>query len=389
MSLYYLLKNLDREKFDPFMAYYFFNTGPDTAKIRSLNVPVCFLKSTREASDYWFIRFLRRRSPFKLIRILKLFSRNFLEFILIKIPQFWNLMWFLKRNDIHLIFFNNDICFHSLGAFVAKVSKIPSVCKTIGLNRAGVLKAITTPFVDLFIAISTESAIDQVKVSPSSRKIVTIYEGIDLKMYQPDGGTARKTRAELSIPSEKKIVAHISRFVEGKGQIELLEAFSLIVKEYPQVVFLMVGEGELIRDLQMKTGRLSMSNEIIFTGWRNDIPGILSACDVFVHCPTSFKEGMPLNNLEAMAMGKPTVVSDNGGLTDAVINGVTGYVIPRGDVNKMAEMIIRLLKNEKMAVQFGKRARERVSLEFDIAKNVRKYEAIFDEYSLCKRNANE
>ena len=75
--------------------------------------------------------------------------------------------------------------------------------------------------------------------------------------------------------------------------------------------------------------RSSAPNCFILAGWRADIPEIPSVADLFVHCPTTWIEGLGIAHLEAMAMGTPTVVSENGGLTDSALDGVTGFVIPQ------------------------------------------------------------
>jgi len=114
---------------------------------------------------------------------------------------------------------------------------------------------------------------------------------------------------------------------------------------------------------------------MIFTGWRDDIPSIMNCVDIFVHCPTTFTEGLARTCLEAMAVGIPAVVSENGGMPDAVVNGVTGFVVPPGDTNGIAESVLTLLENEALRREFGVRARLRVEQMFDAARNSRQLQA--------------
>jgi L-malate glycosyltransferase len=143
----------------------------------------------------------------------------------------------------------------------------------------------------------------------------------------------------------------------------------------------MVGDGELMNELQKITIRLQFGEHVLFTGWRNDIPEILSIIDIFVHCPTTCIEAMEIATLEAIAMGKPCVVSDNGGLSDVILDDVTGFVVAPGDIKKMAEAVLRLLKDDEMAARFGENARKRAEEEFDTEKNIKRVEALFEEYS--------
>ena len=120
---------------------------------------------------------------------------------------------------------------------------------------------------------------------------------------------------------------------------------------------------------------------MIFTGWRDDIPAVMQCVDIFVHCPTTFIEGLARTCLETMAVGVPAVVSENGGMPDAVINGVTGFVVPPGDVADMAESVLALLENESRCREFGEHARVRVEQFFDAEQNTHKLQEQILDYA--------
>jgi glycosyltransferase involved in cell wall biosynthesis len=120
---------------------------------------------------------------------------------------------------------------------------------------------------------------------------------------------------------------------------------------------------------------------VIFTGWRDDIPAVMSCVDIFVHCPTTFTEGLARTCLETMAVGIPAVVSENGGMPDAVVNGVTGFVVSPGDIQAMAGSVLRLLRNEPQCREFGARARMRIEQVFDAAQNARKLQEQILQYA--------
>ena len=186
---------------------------------------------------------------------------------------------------------------------------------------------------------------------------------------------------------DKKLVGCASRFIEGKGLREMVEAAAQVVSRYPEVAFVLAGSHDgdapgIVADLQSRVRALHLENHVFIVDWWDDTPDLFASLDVFVHCPTTFLEGMGLANLEAMAMAKPTVVSNNGGLPEAVVDGVTGFVVPPGDVRQMAEAVLRLLNDEELARRYGLNGRRRVVREFDIAKNVKQYEELFHEYAL-------
>jgi len=385
--LRYLLSHLDRKKFEPFVAFYFYNDGPDTEKMRTLGAKVIFLNKNQEPTDYVPIKFLLGTSKWKWWQKAKVVLRLGLRLTIVDIPLIRRLVSVLKKEAISLVLLNNHVGTHLAGVVAARLAGVPCICrKAGGIGEARRTQRLLAPWVNLFVAISQATARDQLENISSTRRLEIVHEGIDLASFAPSSGRP-EVRTALGLPHSKKVVAHISRFQEGKGQKELLEAAALVVKKYDNVVFLIVGEevpqkGSLMQELQTKALNLGLSEHVIFTGWRNDIQSVLSVVDVFVHCPTTCIEGLGLANLEAMAMGKPTVVSDVGGLPDAVLDGVTGFVVPPGDIEKLSAAILRLLEDDGLVLRYGKNARQRVEEEFDMGKNAKRLEMLFEEYAL-------
>ena len=303
----------------------------------------------------------------------------------IDFSQVWRLLRFLKSNRIDLIVLNNDVHYHRAGALASRISTIPCICrKAGGIGEGKQFKKILTPWVDLFIAVSTATAEDQIQNNPATKRMVSVFEGVDLTRFDPSSFHP-ELQSELGIPANRKIVGYIARVVEGKGHNEFIEAAVSVVRSYKDVTFLIVGDdgqdkhGRFMKYLKNKVQNLGLTDHVIFAGWRTDIPEILSIFDVFVHCPTTWIEGLGIAHLEAMAMGKPTVVSQNGGLPDAAVDGVTGFIVPPGDTDKLSAAILTLLKDQKLAAHLGRNARLRVEDLFDVEKNTRKLEVLFQE----------
>jgi glycosyltransferase involved in cell wall biosynthesis len=167
---------------------------------------------------------------------------------------------------------------------------------------------------------------------------------------------------------------------------EFINMAATVIRRYPEVAFLLVGDegldrGTLTRELRNLVRSLELQEYIIFTGWRDDIPAIINCVDIFVHCPTTFTEGLARTCLETMAVGIPAVVSENGGMPDAVVNGVTGFVVPPGDIKAMAKSVLMLLENEARCREFGERARSRVEQFFDAAHNSRQLQEQILQYA--------
>lgn len=136
-----------------------------------------------------------------------------------------------------------------------------------------------------------------------------LYYGIDMSPFR-EPIDALEVRAELSIPANAFIIGHIGRFQEQKNHRFLLEIFAEILKRKPQAYLLLVGEGSLKSDIEQQAWQMGLSERVIFTGIRSDIPRLmLGAMDVFLL--PSLHEGLPVVSIEAQAAGLPLVISQN------------------------------------------------------------------------------
>ncbi len=118
---------------------------------------------------------------------------------------------------------------------------------------------------------------------------------------------------------------------------------------------ILLGEGELRQELEQLTIDLGIAENVRFLGWRSDVARVMSACDIF--CLPSRNEGMGKVLVEAMAMGKPIVASDIGGIKDLVLHGENGLLVPVGDVAAWAEAIARLCRDPEERRRMGEAGR--------------------------------
>ncbi|MBI4765613.1 MAG: glycosyltransferase [Deltaproteobacteria bacterium] len=203
-----------------------------------------------------------------------------------------------------------------------------------------------------------------------------IYNGFDLERFNIDPSAGKEVRKELEIGNEKLVVGLISRFDPMKDHETFLRAARLLCKKYPDICFLLVGEGvsgenkfftPYLFDNQLK-GRL------ILLGFREDIPRILNALDISTS--SSSGEGFPNIIGESMACGIPCVVTDVG--DSAFLIGETGILVPPRDPAALMEGWAELIaRKETGRKALGLAARDRISRLFSIEKVTLQYETLF------------
>jgi glycosyltransferase involved in cell wall biosynthesis len=323
------------------------------------------------------------QDPVSRLEVFKNYLITLQELLQQYLPTAFKLATFIRKRNIRLVILNNDLHYHIPGVLAAKLAGARCICRKAGIGGGRKIKKVLGRFVDVFLAISQATALDQVQMKVPTKRLVTFYEGVDIDKFDPTK-TGREIRVEFNLSEDTPIIGSIARMDVGKGQLELIQAAALVVKEFPRAIFLIVGDdlefgGVLLERLKQEAALSGVTGNIIFTGWRTDIPNILAGIDVFVHCPTGWAEGLGIATLEAMAMGKPSIVSDNFGLTETTEDKVTGFVVPKGDTLALSQAILTLLKDRKLASDMGRRARLRAERLFDIRKNVKQAEKLFLE----------
>lgn len=382
------LKYLDRRRFEPLIIFYNAARGATVEKIRALGVPIYF--ASTESPGYFptWLRLLPR--PWPLRKCVSL-CRIAYRFLLRDVRITRAVRRHLRERRVAVVVLNSDLHFQYCGAVAARLEKLPILCRKSGGIEEGLrIKKLLTPFVDVFVAVSKVTEKDQL-ANLATKRSMLVYEGVDMSLYR--GRRQNPTlRSTLGLPESKKIVTSIARLEAGKGQAELLEAAASVIQEFPEAMFLIAGEenppnGSYTSDLYRRVLRLGLAKHVVFAGGRGDVPDLLAITDVFVHCPTTWIEGLGICQLEAMASGKPSVISRNGGLPETAIDGVTAVVVPPGDIPAMSAAILRFLRNPELASQFGQAARARAEELFDIAANNTVYENLLQE--LASRQARE
>lgn len=217
------------------------------------------------------------------------------------------------------------------------------------------------------------SLIEDEGISPS--KIVAIQNGIKYRDYVQEPNNNLK--AELGIDPDSKVIAIIAAFRKEKNHEMLLRAAKELLDKKQGYTFLLIGDGELREQIEMKARDLGISGSCIFTGLRTDIPNILSIIDIGVLC--SVYEGIPLVVLEYMAASKPAICTDIKGVHEIIEDDRNGLLIPLDDTSALARAIERLCEDQSFADELRKNGFKTVSENFSEETMINKIENLYDK----------
>jgi glycosyltransferase involved in cell wall biosynthesis len=208
----------------------------------------------------------------------------------------------------------------------------------------------------------------------NNKKVIVVHNGIDLEEFDTFSATP-SMREELNINRDTVLLGCIGRIEEQKGQEYLISAMKYI--DDAKLILVGSAEERYLHSIQALCTKLRISNRVVFIPYREDIPSLLKALDIFVL--PSFTEGFSRIILEAMAAKKPVVATNVGGNTEAVVNGETGYIVSTGDSSALAGRINELIADKKKRRRMGQAGRKRVESKFTIQLNVDRIQEVYVE----------
>jgi glycosyltransferase involved in cell wall biosynthesis len=214
-------------------------------------------------------------------------------------------------------------------------------------------------------------------------RIITIQNGIDLGGPVAARAAARES---LGLAPEGPVVGIVGRLAPQKAPADFLRAAALIAREVPAATFLVVGDGPLRSDLERLAGELGLDRQVRFLGFRDDVPRVLAALDVFAL--TSLWEGLPFTVLEAMRAGTPVVATEVNGVSDVVEHGRTGLLARPRDTAQLAAHVIALLKDPGRARVMGEAGQRRVRQRFDVDRMVSELSDLYQRLHAARRPAS-
>lgn len=294
----------------------------------------------------------------------------------------WRLSRMMRRGRFDLVHTHTPVA-GLLGRIAARLAGIPLVVYTAhgfyfheGMRppvRAA-MRAIERFGAALSDLVFVQSAEDwreavETRIAPAGR-LVHIGNGVDPDLFAPDrhAGRAAAVRGELGL-GDGPVVGFTGRIVREKGAVEFAQAAGTLARRFPRAAFVMVGASlpsdrdGCLAEIERLRGVGGLGERLVMTGYRDDVPAILSILDVFVM--PSWREGMPRSLIEAMAAALPVVATDIRGCREEVVDGVTGILVPPRDARALAGAIGRLLDDPSSARRMGDEGRARAVELFD------------------------
>lgn len=258
------------------------------------------------------------------------------------------------------------------GARVVATEHLPAF-RLSGVSRR--INALADRVVDRLVTVCDLDRARQLSVTwRDPRKVVTIHNGIDISRFTQSQELRQRVRAMLGLPDDVPVIGVLARLSPEKGITHLLKALVPLTREHRNLVVLIAGDGPLRGALEAEAALLGVAPHIRFLGYWDKAAELLGAIDLLAL--PSEAESFPIVLLEAMAMSRPAVACNVGGVSEAVLDGVSGYVVPPKDPRALEVAIDRCLRNGQL-VAMGAAARKRVEGLFTADVMARKTEALY------------
>jgi glycosyltransferase involved in cell wall biosynthesis len=380
LALLHFVRRLDRQKFDPVVIL--FSEGPlrdglSEAGVECRHFPLdSSITNLRKGS-------LGMRLLFRLPGLLASMG-----FVL-------RLSRYLKSQRIELVHANSlksDI----LGGLAGRLAGVPVIWHVRDRIDSDYLPPIAARLFRILARIVPTHVITnsnatretlRLRDSPGSNRLknalaafATIHDGTEIPSTESEPSP---TSGEFLADGPK--IGLVGRITPWKGQHIFIKAAAQVLKACPTAQFQIIGaalfeENDYEQEIRGLVETLGIAGSVQFLGFRTDVPELISQLHILVHASTS---GEPFGQviIEGMAAAKPVVATNGGGVPEIVVDGVTGILVPMGDVTAMAEAIRKLIDNPPLAAKMGQAGRMRAETCFDIGQTVQQIERVYSLFA--------
>ncbi|MBV5339630.1 MAG: glycosyltransferase family 4 protein [Deltaproteobacteria bacterium] len=378
-SLCYLLRALDKEQFEPILV-----TGQSTE----------FLAKHFDCAWYHYVPKLPwvnnlvyskvaafQVFRFRMLRKVLNLSRFLYWLAFITIPEAFKYYQLGRKHQVELVHLNNILGSQFAGILAAKLLRVPCVAHLRDFEEVHPVTRFYARLVDHHVAISEAVRENLQQLGVPDERITVVHDAIDLADFQPEVEVGHLAE-EFSLAPGQPTFGIFGRVVEWKGIREFILAVREVLKIIPKARGFIVGansdgDKSYFSAMQQLASDLGLKENVVFTGFRDDVPALMGLMDVIVHAsirPEPF--GMVI--IEGMAMKKPVVATRGGGALDIVIDKETGFLADMDDVKGLGRAISALLEQSELRKSMGLAGRARVEQKFTSRRYANQMSTIYE-----------
>ncbi|RKY35874.1 MAG: hypothetical protein DRP78_05020 [Candidatus Omnitrophota bacterium] len=282
----------------------------------------------------------------------------------------FKLLKFVRKNHIDVIHAHTRVT-QVLAYYLSKITKVPFITTCHGFFKQNIGRRFLPCWGEKVIAVS-DAVREHLKVdfALSEEKIVLIPNGIDIEQFK----TLKKKTDSIS---SLRVVGIVARLSSVKGHKYLIAAMAKVIQKFFDARLFIFGEGRIKYALVRQAEQLKIKDKVFFLPSVTNTTEVLNEIDIFV-MPSS-QEGLGLSILEAQACGLPVIASNVGGIPSIVKDNLSGLLVPPENSDLLASAIIKLMRDRKMAMRLGQRARQDVENKFNIEQMVDKVEHVYNK----------
>jgi len=305
------------------------------------------------------------------------------------VMAFWRIYEFIKKGKFDIVHTHSSKA-GMLGRWAAKLAGVKIIIHTphghifYGYFRWFktkvfiCLEKITSLITDRIVTLTQRGKEEHIKYRIAKPgKFIPIYSGIEMEKFTNCRVNTAKERQRWNIPLSAPVIGTVTRLEPIKGSQYFISSLSDVVKIFPDLTAIIIGDGSRRKELEDDVKKLGLSENVIFMGLHKDIRPILSTFDIFVL--PSLNEGMGRCLLEAQALGVPVVATKVGGVPDIVRNNVTGILVPPRNSQALSEAVIKLLKDKPLRKNMSKQGKKWVDKKFSVEVMVEKLSDLYQE----------
>lgn len=291
----------------------------------------------------------------------------------------------IQKFDISLVHSNSPrMAYHS--GLAARWARVPHITHVRHISDSVFASPLKSRFLlylsQRILTVSEATSAMIIQHAPYAKaKVEVVHNGIG-SVPTFDQAQIQACRAEFGSTNDDYLLAIIGAITPLKGQEVILRALPTILSSFPQCKLLIVGQAmwpkdiEYAEQLRVLAKELGISEHLIWTGFRRDIPRLLASIDLLIHCPIE-ADAFPRILLEAGTQATLIVASRIGGIPEQVLDGETGLLVEPNQPEALAQAVIKLLEDRQLSQQLGVAAQQRTLAVFSIEQHVRKMVAIY------------